>query len=234
MSQYRIGGFGPLPPVVKNLLIVNGLVYLAQITFKNSAAFDIEQFFALHEVRSYFFKSHQLVTYMFLHGSFMHLLGNMFVLWMFGSALENHWGSKRFLTFFLVCGIGAAILHSIVLYMEMSQYYAMLDTVPSVQREQLWKDPGNKFNGVTLGASGSVFGCLAAYGYLFPNTILYLNFLFPVKAKWFVLGYAAIELYLGIQNSAGDNVAHWAHLGGAAVGFLFVLYWNRTNRKNFY
>jgi membrane associated rhomboid family serine protease len=234
MTDFRMRGFQAIPPVIKNLVILNALVFLAQITFKNNSAFNIEQFFGLHEVRSVFFKPHQLVTYMFLHGGWEHIFFNMFALWMFGSVLENYWGAKRFLTFYLVCGIGAGLLHLGVLYFEMTPYYETVLSMPVDDRNLYLNDPRVKFNVETIGASGSVFGCLAAFGYLFPNSLLYIYFLFPIKAKWFVLFYAAMELYLGVQNSAGDNVAHWAHLGGAAVGILFVLYWNKTNRRKFY
>ena len=234
MNQYRLGGFPPFPPVIKNLLIFNALVFLAQMTFQNSEVFDIERYFALHEVRSYYFKPHQLVTYIFLHGSFQHLLGNMLAVWIFGADLEYHWKAKRFLTYFLVTGIGAGLLHSLVLYIEMNHYYAILDTAPALQREELWKAPNTVFNGVTVGASGSVFGILAAAAYLFPNKVIYVNLLFPIKVKWLVLLYTIPELFLAIQNSAGDNVAHWAHLGGAAVGWVLVWYWNKTDRRNFF
>jgi len=106
--------------------------------------------------------------------------------------------------------------------------------IPISQQEELLYSPNFKINTITVGASGAVFGCLAAFGYLFPNSLIYMYFFIPVKAKWFVIFYAGLELWLGVQNSAGDNVAHWAHLGGALVGFLLVLYWNKRNRRNFY
>jgi membrane associated rhomboid family serine protease len=234
MTEFRPGGFNVIPPVIKNLLIVNVLIFFAQETFANSQSFPINHLFALHDVRSVYFKPHQLITYMFMHGGIDHIFFNMFALWMFGAILENLWGAKRFLIFYVICGLGAGALHLLTLYFELSpiwEYYQIL----SPAEQEKWRYADNfKMNGYTVGASGSVFGCLAAFGYLFPNSLIYLYFLFPIKAKWFVMIYAAIELFMGIRNSAGDNVAHWAHLGGAAVGILMVLYWNRTNRKRFY
>lgn len=220
-------GFNILPLVVKNLLIVNGLVFLAQITLDRIAPGWMYDHLALHEVRSPLFKPHQLITYLFLHGGFMHIFGNMFALWMFGAKLENSWGPKRFLMFYMVCGIAAGILHLATLYLEYQKYwdnFAFLD--PESQE--------NLIRSFTVGASGAVFGVLAAFGYLFPNSLIYVYAVIPIKAKWFVGLYAAGELYLAIQNSAGDTVAHWAHLGGALVGILMVIYWNKTNRQRFY
>lgn len=234
MAEFRPGGFQVLPVVIKNLLIINGLVFLAQVTFQKTGGFSMENIFALHDVRSVFFRPHQLISYMFLHGDFTHILFNMFALWMFGSVLENHWGPKRFLIFYVLCGIGAGVLHLGVLYYENISIAEAFLQLPVSEQDRLLYDPRFKINTATLGASGSVFGCLAAFGYLFPNSLIYLYFFIPVKAKWFVIFYGAMELYLGVRNSAGDNVAHWAHLGGALIGFLLVFYWNKTSRRRFY
>ena len=234
MAEFRPGGFQVLPVIIKNLLIINGLVFLAQFTFQKTGSFSMENLFALHDVRSVYFRPHQLVSYMFLHGDFTHILFNMFALWMFGSVLENHWGPKRFLIFYLLCGIGAGVLHLGVLYFENTKIVEAFMHLPMAEQEKLLYDPRFKINTATIGASGSVFGCLAAFGYLFPNSLIYLYFFIPIKAKWFVIIYGAMELYLGVRNSAGDNVAHWAHLGGALIGFLLVLYWNKTRRRRFY
>ena len=276
-QQIRPGGFNVLPPVIKNLIIINGLVLLAQYT---SAAWGSEQaiidLFALHNVQSDLFKPHQLVTHMFMHGDFFHFFFNMFALWMFGNMLENFWGSKRFLTFYVLCGLGAAAIHLGWLSYEMQPMMsdvAAFQLSPSPRKfiaffqehgvgrgmdvEQLntlanrWStDLSNPayindsivyvkegsqaiLSRPTVGASGAVFGCLAAFGYLFPNTLIYIYFFFPIKAKWFVILYAAAELWMGIRNSGG-SVAHFAHLGGALIGFLLVWYWNKRNRKTFY
>lgn len=234
MTEFRPGGFQVLPVVVKNLLIINGLVFLAQVTFEKTGLGSLENLFALHDVHSVYFRPHQLVTHLFMHGSLGHIFFNMFALWMFGNVLENYWGAKRFLIFYMACGLGAGMLHLGVLYYENVPIMQMFHTLPAMQQEELLYSPNFKVNIATVGASGAVFGCLAAFGYLFPNSLIYLYFFIPIKAKWFVLMYAAMEFFMGVRNSAGDNVAHWAHLGGALVGFLLVLYWNKTNRRRFY
>lgn len=234
MTEFRPGGFQVLPLIVKNLLIINVLVFLAQQVFDATGSFSMENYFALHDIRSVFFRPHQIISYLFLHGSGFHIFSNMFALWMFGSALENYWGPKRFIIFYLLCGIGAGLLHLGVLYIENNPIVEIFRTIPIEKQQELLYAPDFKLNGATIGASGSVFGCLGAFGYLFPNSLIYLYFFVPIKAKWFVLGYAAMELFSGVRNSAGDNVAHWAHLGGALVGFLLVFYWNKTNRRTFY
>lgn len=280
MTEFRPTRFEILPPIVKNLLIINGLIFLAQYTLGQPRGnFSFEDMFALHAWQSSLFKPWQLLTHMFLHGSMSHIFFNMLALWMFGSVLENLWGSRRFLTFYLICGLGAALMHLLFLSYEMIPL--MRDYAAIFQENALAKDTQNtaiiKFltkypvgfqntrdlvsylqtnpadaqfmpklyeeitsyyqhnlNTATLGASGAVFGILAAFGYLFPNTYLYIYMLVPIKAKWFVLIYGAIELYQGVLNSAGDNVAHWAHIGGAIVGLLIVITWNKTNRKTLY
>lgn len=277
-QQIRPGRFDVLPPVIKNLMIINGLVLLAQQT---SEVWGMERWvldtFALHNVQSHLFKPHQLVTHLFMHGGFFHFFFNMFVLWMFGNMLENLWGPKRFLIFYFLCGLGAATLHLATLSIEFNSLHnevlaflnrstptelaVFLQDNPALYRmfngAQVsslvanWTlDPSNlnyidqaqslvreyaavSLNKPTLGASGAVFGALAAFGFLFPNTYIYIYFFFPIKAKWFVLLYAGAELWMGLRNSGG-NVAHFAHLGGALIGFLLVLYWNKNNRRTFY
>lgn len=278
MTEFRPSRFEILPIIVKNLLIINGLFYLAQVTFSKGAVpvFSFEDTLALHAWQSDLFKPWQLITHMFLHGDFYHILGNMFALWMFGSILENVWGAKRFLTFYLICGLGAALIHLLFLSYELTPImkdYALVlqqqndpvsfvDAMTSFGRKYnmgfneealsfLKADPSNtlmtdkvleavttyynnRINTATLGASGAVFGILAAFVYLFPNTYIYLYFLVPVKAKWLGLLYFSYELFFALQNSAGDNVARWAHIGGAIVGLLIVITWNKTNKKTLY
>lgn len=204
-----------MPPVVKNLIIINVLFLALKFTLERMQI-DLSQYLGLHYWRSDYFKPWQLLTHMFMHGNFMHLLSNMFALWMFGSVLENTWGSQRFLLFYMVTGIGAACMHLGVLSYEYAQYQNVL------------------YNQVTVGASGAVFGLLFAFGYLFPNTLLYVYFLMPIKAKYFVALYALFELYAGIQNSAGDNIAHYAHLGGMVMAFIILMYWKKHDRTHFY
>jgi membrane associated rhomboid family serine protease len=232
MADIRMNSFQSIPPVIKNLLIINALAFFATQIFGKAPVFNL---FALHDIRSSLFKPHQLVTHMFLHGGFPHILFNMLAVWMFGSVLENLWGSKRFLIFYMLCGLGAAALHLGVLYMELTEAYQRLAALPpSMYESETAYRLAGEINQATVGASGAVFGCLAAFGYLFPNSLVYLYAFIPIKAKWFVIIYAGLELWLGVRNSAGDNVAHWAHLGGALVGFLLVLYWNKKNRRHFY
>jgi len=232
MTDVRMSNFQSIPPVIKNLVILNALIYFAEEIFGKGVVFNL---FALHDIRSPLFRPHQIVTHMFLHGDFYHLLFNMLALWMFGSILENLWGQKRFLIFYVLSGLGAAFLHLAVLYVELGGVVRELITMPEEMKgTRYYLQQISRLNSPTVGASGAVFGCLAAFGYLFPNSVIYLYFFIPMKAKWFVIIYAAIELWLGVRNSAGDNVAHWAHLGGALVGFLLVLYWNRRNRRHFY
>lgn len=208
MSDFRYTRPDNFPPVVKWLIIVNAAVFAAQ-SFLDSQ-FAITARFALWPIGSPFFEPYQIFTHMFSHGSIGHIFFNMFALWMFGKILENVWGSKRFLNFYLLCGIGAAVIHLAV------QYFVGGDA-PAV------------------GASGAIMGVLVAFGYLFPNTELFILFIpFPIKAKWAVIGYVAIDLFGGIANFSGDNIAHFAHLGGALTGFILVLLSNRGNRRRFY
>lgn len=223
-----------IPPVVKNILILNGLFFFAGFVFEYNPNFNLPNLFALHDVRSEYFRPHQLITYMFMHSGFSHILFNMLGVWMFGSVLENTWGSKRFLIFYMACGIGAGLLHLGVTYKELTPIIEAISMMPPEKQELLKAHPQYIGNVPTVGASGAVFGILAAFAYLFPNTPIYIYFLFPIKAKWLMLIYGGIELYMGIQNSPGDSVAHWAHLGGALVGILIVMYWNKTNRRSFY
>jgi len=237
MSNVRFSRVESMPPVVKNLLIINALVYIAQITFGKNGSIDIEGLFALHDVRSLLFKPWQLVTYMFLHSptDITHIIFNMFALWMFGRVLENVWGAKRFLFFYMMCGIGAGLLHLGTLYYEMTPLWESFKRDYTPEQQQQILDSGRFIiDSATLGASGAIFGCLAAFGYLFPNSLIYVYMAFPIKAKWFVLIYAGIELWMGVRNSAGDSVAHFAHLGGALVGFLIVFIWNKTRRRSLY
>ncbi|HKZ65296.1 MAG TPA: rhomboid family intramembrane serine protease [Chitinophagaceae bacterium] len=238
MSEFRFTRPDRFPPVIKNLLIINVLIFIAQTTF-GANSHVIENLFALHDVHSVFFKPHQLLTYMFLHGGIDHLLFNMLALWMFGSVLENYWGAKRFLQFYLITGLGAGLLHLGVLYFEMKPAWDYISQFsPEEQASVIYNNNvvvmDKAINAATVGASGAIFGCLAGFGYLFPNTLIYIYFLFPMKAKWFVIIYGAIELALAVRNTAGDNVAHFAHLGGAITGFIIIFIWNKTNRKTLY
>ena len=274
MTEFRPSRFQVLPTIVKNLLIINGLFFLAQKSFDGPGVeFSFENVLALHAWQSSLFRPWQLVTHMFLHGGLSHIFGNMLALWMFGSVLENLWGPKRFLTFYLVCGLGAALMHLLFLSYEMvplmkdyahlmqdhtanalfffaqkhpGAFFHQSDLANLVANNpndtqalnQLFESVGgfyeSKLNTATLGASGAVFGILAAFVYLFPNTYIYLYFFIPVKAKWLGIVYFGWELYSALVNSAGDDIARWAHVGGAIVGLIIVMTWNKKKRNTFY
>lgn len=210
-----------------NLLMVNIVMFVADLFLSN--LFNVNGTLGMYYVGSPFFLPVQLVTHFFLHGGFTHILFNMYGLVMFGSILERVWGPKRFLFFYLFTAIGAAILHQAVQGYEIYQICGSFfpDEITFNQSSELQF----KLSIPTVGASGALFGILAAFAYLFPNTELYLMFIpVPIKAKYMMIGYGLIELYLGIQNSPSDNVAHFAHLGGALFGLILVKYWNRNKR----
>lgn len=212
-----------------NLIIINVLVFIAQQTVQPDADWVVSRF-ALFDVHSPFFRFYQVFTYMFLHGSMEHIFFNMFGLWMFGSVLENYLGAKKFIILFLVSGIGAGLLHLGVLYFENAGILQNIDTLPFQAQLKAYQ----QLNTPTVGASGAIFGCLAAFGMLFPNSLVYIFFSIPMKAKYFVIVYAGLELLLAIQNSAGDTVAHFAHLGGALTAVILILIWNKRNRRTLY
>ena len=229
-SEIRPGRFQVLPVVIKNLLIINGLVWLAQITIGQDLI-SIEDWFALHHFSSENYHFWQFITYMFLHssGSFFHILFNMFALWMFGSTLENLWGPGRFLAFYLACGIGAGITQALALTFDI-EHAKTLFQQGEISPETLYFT----MNAATLGASGAVMGIFAAFAYTFPNSqMIILPIPFPIKAKWALLGLAVLDLIGGV-SSQSSGIAHFAHLGGAAVGIVMVMIWNRRNRRNFY
>lgn len=219
-------------PVVFNLIIINALVYVAQKVIGDSVTDTI----ALYPVNSEFFKPYQLVTHMFAHSPSMlvHIIFNMFGLWMFGSILERSWGPKRFLIFYLVSGLAAGALHLLVQYLKNPE----AGHITRAMYEQAVAAEGyfpTYFLGGAVGASGAVMGVMAAFAYLFPNTPLYMMFIpVPIKAKFAIPVMVAIDLFGGFANIQGDSVAHFAHLGGAIAGFLLVFYWNRTNKRTFY
>jgi membrane associated rhomboid family serine protease len=200
-----------MPEVTKNIIIINVLLFGATYLVGDKMVENL----ALFHYQSPFFRGWQLLTHMFMHGSITHLLFNMFGLYMFGSRLEQIWGVKRFINFYLITGLGAAILHTAVQSYELTQGLDILN-VP------------------TVGASGALFGILVAFAMYWPNTELYLMFIpVPIKAKYAVIGYAAFELFAGLSGFQ-TGIAHFAHLGGALFGFLIVKYWNKHNRTTLY
>ncbi|MCF8424848.1 MAG: rhomboid family intramembrane serine protease [Bacteroidia bacterium] len=202
-QEFKPRQFQELPMVVKNILIINVVLFIAKFLLSNTI--DLDRYLDLYPIGTPNFKPHQFITYMFMHADLSHIFLNMLGVYMFGSILENIWGAKRFLNFYLLCGLGAAALQ------------LAISTI------------NNEFT-ILLGASGSVFGLLVAFAMMFPNTELQLYFIIPVKAKYLVIGYSLFELYNGFF--ANDNVAHFAHLGGLAVGIIMMLIWKRN--KNFF
>ena len=231
--MYSPGNFNELPVVVKNLLIINGLLFLATISLSN-LGIDLVKIFGLHQFQSNDFRPHQIITHLFMHGSFTHLFFNMFALWMFGKILENIWGQKKFLIFYMITGIGAAAIHLIFCQYQIINISNQIPDLVNIAIEgkynpsiPLSKKLTQLIITPTVGASGAVFGLLLAFGMLFPNALLYLYFAIPIKAKYFVIGYGLIELYAGISNNPADNVAHFAHLGGMIFGYFLIKYWKQ-------
>tara|TARA_B100001250_G_scaffold81365_1_gene67031 strand:- start:25619 stop:26356 length:738 start_codon:yes stop_codon:yes gene_type:complete len=243
--MYRNTSFNALPEVVRNLLIINGLLFLGTISLEGYGI-NLTKIFALHQFQSIDFMPHQLITHFFMHANFTHLFFNMFALWMFGKILEDVWGAKRFLIYYMFTGLGAAILHLAISQYEILDLQSQLNAYDLNILLENGKNilEGNQnysnkimgklnllINTPTVGASGAVFGILLAFGMLFPNTLLYIYFAIPVKAKYFVILYGFIELYLGLSNNPADNVAHFAHLGGMLFGFLLLKYWEKNNNR---
>jgi membrane associated rhomboid family serine protease len=244
MSRYGRGFFG-LPPVVKNIIMINVLMLLAYYAVKSVWGIDLNGILGLYFPKSESFKPVQILTHMFMHGGIWHLFFNMYALYIFGQVLENVWGPKRFLIFYMVCGLGAALVHESVIAFEYSklmkdinpeQLQMVLDEgaaylgAGKVFTDQTMQDLQLLLNTPTVGASGAIFGVLLAFGVLFPNTQLMLLFPpIPIKAKYFVLGYGAIELYLAFTQP-GSNIAHAAHLGGMLFGYILIRYWQKTTK----
>lgn len=245
MSRFYFGRTSGTPPVVKNLIIINVVMFVALYLFRYAGQWDLNRVLGLYYFQSPLFKPWQIVTHMFMHGSAFHIFFNMWALWIFGKTLESVWGGKRFLIYFLVTGLGAAFFHELVHYIQMAGHVAEIKAFYGVDRMNMAilneiGNPGNQFNAAfrnlvipTVGASGAVFGILLAFGMLFPNTpLMIIPIPIPIKAKWLVIGYGALELYLGVTQP-GSNIAHFAHLGGMIFGFLLIKYWNK-NTRSFY
>jgi membrane associated rhomboid family serine protease len=223
--------FQQTTPIVLNLIIINVLVYFAQVvTGGNMEPNSAADLFALHHYKSTYFQPYQIVTHMFMHGGFFHLLFNMFALWMFGTHVERVWGPKRFLIFYFICGLGSA-------FFQMGSY---AHDFWQIDHNVLSPEVYDQYQSIlrssyTVGASGAIMGILAAFGYLFPNTeMIIIPIPVPIKAKWAISGMIALDVFGGVVKVQGDNIAHFAHLGGAVIGFLLVFFWNKINKKTFY
>jgi membrane associated rhomboid family serine protease len=242
MNGYGRGFFG-MPPVVKNLIFINILMLLAYYTVGSVFDIDLNRILGLYFPKSEQFKPIQIITHLFMHAGIWHLFFNMFALYMFGQVLEQVWGPKRFLIFYFVCGFGAAFTHETVIAF---QYFHLAQTL-SPENLQLVLNEGTAYfnqgkvftdpsmeslqillNTPTIGASGAIFGVLLAFGVLFPNTQLMLLIPpIPIRAKYFVIIYGGIELYMAVTQP-GSSIAHAAHLGGMLFGYLLIRYWRKT------
>ncbi len=229
-----------IPTVTKNLLIINALAFLAMLAFKyavviGGAPLDLNDVLGLHFFLAPDFHIYQLVTYMFMHANFEHIFFNMFALWMFGTVVENVWGPKKFLFYYISCGIGAGVFQELAQFC--SFYFTISEQVPNftlTMLPEVTSQLGSVLNSwTTVGASGAIYAILLAFGMIFPNERLFIIPIpIPIKAKWFVMIYAVIEL-VSAMATTGDNVAHLAHLGGMVVGFFMIRYWRGHSGKGY-
>ncbi len=227
----RFGQMAPMPVVSKNILYINVGAFIATIIF-GSRGIDLTNMLGLHYLNSPYFRPFQIFSYQFMHGGIMHLLLNMFGLYIFGSRLEQIWGEKRFLFFYLFCVAGSAIFMFSIDAFKVYQSTGFINPLGKI--DEIPAEVLDIYRKVTIGASGAIMGLLAAFAMIFPNTELYLMFIpFPIKAKYLAIGYGIIELYLGIANQ-GQGIAHFAHVGGLIFGVILVFYWNKTDRKSFF
>jgi len=258
----RIGNI-ELQPVTKNLLFINAIMFLAAMIIGPKVNFDFDVFFAAYFPLSPGFKPYQILTHMFMHANFMHILFNMFGLFMFGNVLESYIGGKRFFLLYFAAGFGALGFHylsqyyqfyqlgqqldiaratiasipsaSAFLQLDISSIDALLNQMDATTGEKASHYAGSIIFGRVVGASGAVYGLLAAYAYLFPNNKLVFIFIpYPVAAKYFVPAIIVLDLFFGFNPSIGTGIAHFAHVGGAVIGFLMVIFWNKYNKKDFY
>ena len=221
-----------IPTMTKNLLVINVLAFLATWVFEQSGI-DLTAMFGLHFFLASDFHVWQFLTYMFLHGGFTHILFNMFALWMFGSVIERVWGPKKFIFYYIVCGVGAGIIQEIVQYVQFVSDPVLasesLDALMPVRTNGgvMQMTIGDYLNyRLTIGASGAVYGILLAFGMIFPNERLFIIPIpFPIKAKWLIVGYIFIEFFSAMGQN--DGIAHMAHLGGMLFGFLLIRYWQK-------
>ncbi len=239
----RSSAFGNMPIIVKNLLIINGLFFLATIALEPQGI-DLRRILGAFYWDSPHFEPWQVITHMFMHGNFMHIFFNMFALWMFGSAIENVWGAERFLKYYLITGFGAFLLHYGVVAIQAASLVNEIgpEGVAAIKAygsdalaidknyiDPNWRKLNLIYNIPVVGASGAVFGLLLAFGMMFPNTrLIMLFFPVPIKAKYFVMIFGAIELFSGVAAREGDNVAHYAHLGGMIFGYILIKFWTKS------
>ena len=238
-NEYRPGSFGYLPVVTKNIIIINVILFIFKWLLEKRGI-SLDDYLGLHHHLASTFKPHQFITYIFMHStdSIYHILFNMFGVYIFGQVLEQVWGPKRYLIFYLLTGLGAALVQYLIMHIKVMEFVEAVNEVINapgvssaekaylIDRKHAYIDS----QGI-IGASGSLFGLLGGFGMLFPNRYLYLYFFFPIKAKWFVVMYGALELFTGLRSDPMDNVAHFAHLGGLAVGLVIVYIWRKRSRE---
>ena len=240
LEQYRPSSFNLMPPVTKNIIIINAILFFGTYMMQ-SRGVDLIDILGLHYFQSEKFHFWQFITYMFMHGSMMHIFFNMFAVWMFGAAIENMWGTKRFLNYYILTGLGAAAAHYTIVYYQMQPALEHLNSMlanPALSEQQLYDIMQQKnamIDGqVVIGASGAVFGILVAFGMYFPNTQLFIIPIpFPIKAKYAVILYGLVELFAGVANFSGDNIAHFAHLGGLICGFIIIQVWKQNSHNQY-
>jgi membrane associated rhomboid family serine protease len=237
LEQYRPSRLNLMPTVTKNIIIINVIMFITTVVFERMGI-DLVDILGLHYFQSEKFHAWQFITYMFMHGGVAHIFFNMFAVWMLGSAVENMWGPKRFLNYYILTGLGAAAAHYAIVYYQLQpaleQINGMLSdsSLTAGQLNEIAEQKTLLLDGhVVIGASGAVFGILVAFGMYFPNTHLFIIPIpFPIKAKYFVIIYGLIELFSGVVNIKGDNVAHFAHLGGLITGFVLIQLWKHNDR----
>jgi len=234
MFENKSSFLGNLPPVVRNLLIINTLLWLASYTLANKI--DLTDYLGMHYWHSSKFNPAQIISYMFMHANFWHLFVNMFGLFMFGRILEQVLGPKRFLFYYITCGIGAALVQQLFWSFEIMPVITQVhQQIAQGASPNLLSQLNLELNNfITIGASGSIFGLLLAFGFLFPEQPIFMMFIpIPIKAKYFVVIYALIELFSGVAQFSGDNIAHFAHLGGLVAGLIVLVYWRRNPLDRF-
>ena len=225
----RTSPFSNIPPVVKNLLIINIIFFIATLLFQKGNHSPLQEWLAVYYFHSPKFEIWQVISYMFMHGGFAHIFFNMFALFTFGSSLEYIMGSKRFLNFYLITGLGALALQFLIQAIEVYNIAGSITINPSTYQstnQSHIQTLSEIYFVPMLGASGAIFGLLIAFGMLFPNAEMFIIFFpFPIKAKYLIPVYVVLELFLGVAQFTGDSVAHFAHLGGALFGFILVKLW---------
>ena len=243
--------FNQLPQVTKNIILLNIMFFLATLILQTKGI-DLTATLGAHYVNSPLFKPYQIVTHFFMHGGFFHILFNMYLFAILGAYLEHIWGPKRFFIFYMATALGAFALYNVMGVYEIQQLKVLIikegfnlneinqliinndrDGLIATNSQAVVNYASQSFTPI-VGASGAIFGVMAAFAILFPNTEFRLYFAIPVKAKYFVAAYFLIEVYLSFQNNANDNTAHLAHVGGAIVGAIIVLFWRKADRSNFW